>query len=139
MNVDQVGEQNVNAEEAKVEEEKKEEQKTAKKPRRSKKEEAQAAKEEDLNGIYYFSEPVKVTDLWSDDDPNLRKIISKVEASGNYCYALELNDSSNQLYSWGMGSSYVLGNREEDNEFHAFIVNPKMYEELPVQQVACGT
>lgn len=73
-----------------------------------------------------------MNDLWSDDDPNQRKLISHVEASGQYCYALEMNDQSNQLYSWGMGSSYVLGNREEDNQFHAYTVNPKMFEELPV-------
>ena len=36
---------------------------------KSKKEEMQLAKEEDLRNIYYFSDPVKVTDLWNEEDP----------------------------------------------------------------------
>ena len=38
-----------------------------------------------------------------------------------------------------MGSSYVLGNREEDNEFRAYKVHPKMFEELPILKIALGT
>ena len=38
-----------------------------------------------------------------------------------------------------MGSSYVLGNREEDNQYTPYKVHPKMFEEFPVREVACGT
>lgn len=38
-----------------------------------------------------------------------------------------------------MGSNYVLGNREEDNEFRPYTVHPKMFEEMPVMQIGCGT
>lgn len=38
-----------------------------------------------------------------------------------------------------MGSSYVLGNREEDNEYHAYTVHPKMYEENPIKYIGCGS
>lgn len=38
-----------------------------------------------------------------------------------------------------MGSNYVLGNREEENEFKPYKVHPKMFEELPILQIACGT
>lgn len=38
-----------------------------------------------------------------------------------------------------MGDSYVLGNREEDNQFKPYKVHPKMYEELPVKDMALGT
>ena len=38
-----------------------------------------------------------------------------------------------------MGSSYVLGNREEDNQYKPYKVHPKMFDEFPVKQVACGT
>jgi len=31
-----------------------------------------------------------------------------------------------------MGQSYVLGTREEDNEYKPYAVHPKMFEELPV-------
>ena len=70
------------------------------------------SKEEDLNGIYYFSEPVKIEELKKEN-----KVITNVYAKGNYCYALEVGDDtpSNQLYSWGFGENYVLGNRESDN------------------------
>lgn len=38
-----------------------------------------------------------------------------------------------------MGSNYVLGNRDEENEFFPYKVHPKMFEEMPVMQIACGT
>jgi hypothetical protein len=38
-----------------------------------------------------------------------------------------------------MGDSYVLGNREEENQFRPYTVHPKMYEELPVKDMALGT
>jgi hypothetical protein len=53
--------------------------------------------------------------LWSEEDPTKRKVISAIYAAGNYCYALEKTGNLNQLYSWGMGSSYVLGSRDEEN------------------------
>lgn len=46
---------------------------------------------------------------------------------------------SNQLYSWGMGSSYVLGNRDEENEYKPYKVHPKMFEEFPVREMGLGT
>jgi hypothetical protein len=52
------------------------------KTRKSKKDETNVAKEEDLNGIGYFLEPVRVNDLWSDDDPAQRKVIFLVAAAG---------------------------------------------------------
>lgn len=59
-------------EEKKEEEVKVEESKPKKKPVKRKKKEvegAEAAQEEDLVNIYYFNEPTRVQDLWSDDDP----------------------------------------------------------------------
>lgn len=97
------------------------------------------SKEEDLVNIYYFNRPNLVSTLWSDEDPSQTKRISSVYAAGNYCYALEKNDKTNQFYSWGMGQSCVLGNRDDENEFKPYTVHPKMYEELPVIQVGCGT
>jgi len=38
-----------------------------------------------------------------------------------------------------MGSSYVLGNRDEENEYRPYKVNPKMFEEFPVRDVGLGT
>ena len=49
------------------------------------------------------------------------------------------DSKTNQLYSWGMGENYVLGSREDDNQFKPYKVNPKMYDEMPVLMVGCGT
>ncbi len=72
-------------------------------------------KEQDLVNIGYFNRPVLVNELWDELDPAKQHKIVQVYAKGNYCYALEVVEKHNQLYSWGMGDSYVLGNREEEN------------------------
>jgi len=38
-----------------------------------------------------------------------------------------------------MGYNYVLGNREEENEFKPIKVHPKMFFECPVRQVGAGS
>jgi len=38
-----------------------------------------------------------------------------------------------------MGGSYVLGNRDEENEHKPYKVHPKMFEEFPVKDVGLGT
>jgi len=45
--------------------------------------------EEDLKNIFYFSEPIRVDELWGEK----RKNIVSVYASGNYCYALEMQEN----------------------------------------------
>jgi alpha-tubulin suppressor-like RCC1 family protein len=82
-----------------------------------------------------------VKGLWNEEDPASQKKIDSVYAAGHYNIVLEkpADSVTNQLYSWGMGSSYVLGNREEDNQYEPYTVHPKMFEELPVLMVGCGT
>jgi alpha-tubulin suppressor-like RCC1 family protein len=79
-----------------------------------------------------------VSDLWSEEKQT--RIVA-VFAKGNYSYALETPEGSvtNQLYTWGMGENYVLGSREDDNQYKPYKVHPKMFEELPVLQVGTGT
>ena len=87
----------VNAqEEEKKEEVKVEESKDKKRSARKKKvvEGAEAAKEDDLVNIYYFNEPTRVEDLWSDEDPEKQKKIVAVYAAGNYNYALERKEGN---------------------------------------------
>lgn len=62
-------------------------------------------------------------------------------AKGNYSYILETpeGNKSNQLYSWGMGENYVLGSRDDDNQYFPYKVHPKMFEEFPIIQVGAGT
>lgn len=38
-----------------------------------------------------------------------------------------------------MGENYVLGSREENNEFLPYSVHPKMLEELPALMIGAGT
>jgi alpha-tubulin suppressor-like RCC1 family protein len=44
-----------------------------------------------------------------------------------------------EVYSWGMGENFVLGNREDNNEFKPYKLDPRMFEEKKVLQMACGT
>jgi len=55
-----------------------------------------------------------------------------VSAKGNYCYAIVQKDEGNEVYSWGMGENYVLGNRDDENEFKPYKLHPKMFEENKV-------
>ena len=45
----------------------------------------------------------------------------------------------NQIYSWGIGNSYVLGTKEEDSVYEPFNVPHVMYKHLNVEEVTCGT
>lgn len=61
-------------------------------------------------------------------------------AKGNYSYILEKGSSkTNQLYSWGMGENYVLGSREDDNQYKPYTVHPRMFDEFPVLMLGAGT
>ena len=44
-----------------------------------------------------------------------------------------------EVYAWGMGENYVLGNRKDENEFFPELLHPKMFEENTVVQMACDT
>jgi hypothetical protein len=77
-------------------------------------------------------------DLAEGDDPStVRKVCTRVAAAGHYCYALF--NQTKEVYSWGMGENYVLGNRDDCNEFSPYLVDPRMYEGNPVEMIACGT
>ena len=83
----------------------------------------------DLNGIYYFSVPNPVASLDG-------KAVSQVYACGHYCYALA--QTNNEMYAWGMGDNYVLGTRDDENEFEPKLVHPKQFMENRVRQVGTG-
>ena len=51
------------------------------------------------------------------------KDISSVAATGHFCYAL--STKSNELYAWGIGENYVLGTRDDENEYEPKVVHPK--------------
>jgi alpha-tubulin suppressor-like RCC1 family protein len=78
-------------------------------------------KEVNWNYIKYFKRPEHV-----DTVPEMKQI-SKVFAGSNYCYGL--NETTNELWSWGFGYNYVLGTKEEDNCWIPTLVHPKMMYE----------
>lgn len=99
--------------------------------------------EEDLKYIFYFYRPHLVEQLWKldleegDDTNEKRKVCTQVEAAGQYCYAV-IGDQK-EVYAWGFGENYVLGNRDDKNEFEPKLLDQRMFEENPVVMMACGT
>lgn len=85
--------------------------------------------EPDLRDIYYFAQPHLVTDLQE------RKI-TKIQAQGHYCYAL--SETTNELYAWGFGENYVLGNRDDENVYTPLLVHPKQFHENKVKEIGLG-
>jgi hypothetical protein len=99
------------------------------------------AKEEDLKYIYYFYRPQLVEALWKwelaegENETEVRKPAIQINAAGQYSYAI----CKDGVYSWGMGENYVLGNRDDNNEFKPYKLDPRMFEENRVAMIACGT
>lgn len=50
-----------------------------------------------------------------------------------------LVEGKNEVYSWGLGENYVLGNRDDCNQFKPYKMDPRMFEENKVLMMACGT
>lgn len=91
--------------------------------------------------ISYFYRPQIQENLWKwdleegDDASVVRKPATQVAAAGQYCYAI----CGNEVYSWGFGENYVLGNRNDENEFKPYKLDPRMFEENKVIMMALGT
>lgn len=109
------------------------------KPVRPKK--TKAAAEEDLKYIFYFHRPELVESLWKwdleegDDVAACRKPATQVYAAAHCCYAV----CGDEVYSWGFGENYVLGNRADENEFKPYKLDPRMFENNKVIMIGCGT
>ena len=92
--------------------------------------------------IHYFYRPAIVANLWKDqpaegdDLPTVQKHITQVAARGEMNYAVF--GDRNEVYSWGFGENHVLGNLSDENEFKPHLVNPKMWKERKVHQIALG-
>jgi len=59
--------------------------------------------------------------------------IGKIRCSMNYNYAL--SEKNSEVYSWGMGESYVLGNKKDDNEAEPFKIPREFYFNKKVEKV----
>lgn len=51
----------------------------------------------------------------------------------------EVDERLNVVYSWGIGNSYVLGNKDEDTVYTPQEVKPEQYKNLNPISVSCGT
>ena len=65
----------------------------------------------------------------------MRKFARQVVAGNHFSYAV----TTDGVYSWGFGENYVLGNRDDNNEFTPYKLDPKMFEHNHLQMLACGT
>ena len=72
-----------------------------------------------------------------EDESELRKVCTQVQAAGSYCYAVF--EGRKEVYAWGFGDNYVLGNRKDENEFVPCLLDPRMFEENKCIQMACGS
>jgi alpha-tubulin suppressor-like RCC1 family protein len=58
---------------------------------------------------------------------------NRIRSSMNFNYALD--SGKNQVYSWGFGMSYVLGNKDETNETSPFSIPQQFFKNLNVVDV----
>ena len=62
--------------------------------------------------------------------------ISNIASSMNYNYAIDFEN--NNVYSWGMGESYLLGNKSDRNENIPFSIPREFYYNMIVDQISLG-
>jgi regulator of chromosome condensation len=72
--------------------------------------------------------PIKVDFFNSDSRP-----ANIIRSSMNFNYAVD--SGKNQVYSWGFGMSYVLGNKDDNNEKSPFSIPQQFYKNLNVVNV----
>ena len=62
--------------------------------------------------------------------------IKEIDSYGNYNFAY--NPESGKAYSWGFGASYVLGNKEEENEEKPFEINKEFFKNMRLKNISLG-
>ena len=55
-----------------------------------------------------------------------------------YLYFYAINYEKNNVYSWGMGESYVLGNKKEKQEKKPYLIKSAFYKNLKVTDISLG-
>lgn len=66
-----------------------------------------------------------------------RNRVENIVSSANFCYAV--NYSEQKVYSWGFGTSYVLGNKKEDENISTpFHVDREFYLNKRIEQLSLG-
>lgn len=119
--------------------------------KKASKKKEQDKKPDEMKYVEYFYRPQIVNKLWKQDlqegdvESEVRKNALFVAAAGHYSYAIVENKGKvNEVYSWGMGECYVLGNRSDDTEFFPYLLKPrndqdKLFDGKQVVEMHCGT
>ena len=82
---------------------------------------------ENLDGKQHFATPTWVAELEN---------ISLISSGSHFNYAA----GNGKVFSWGFGMNYVLGNKEDDNEFRPYQVDQQnMYWEHALDKIACAS
>ena len=68
---------------------------------------------------------------------NPNNIVDEIYACNQYFYAK--NNTTNKVYSWGMGDSYKLGNRKEKSELSPYLINNLFFKNLYISDLALGS
>lgn len=76
---------------------------------------------------FSVEQPTKVIKLSEDIG------IDSINCSMNFNYAF--SEKTNEVYTWGMGESYVLGNKKDDNEAEPFKIPKEFYFNKKISKV----
>ena len=77
-------------------------------------------------------------DIDHSEDPVLVDVpeeVVRISSGAHFNYAIT---ATGQLYSWGQGDNFVLGNQREDSEGHPRLVNPGLFNSDAVVVAAAG-
>mmetsp|Transcript_18225 Transcript_18225/g.15893 ORF Transcript_18225/g.15893 Transcript_18225/m.15893 type:complete len:86 (-) Transcript_18225:503-760(-) len=58
-----------------------------------------------------------------------------IKSGGSYNYAI---NGEGQVYSWGMGVSYVLGSRNEDTQYEPFDIPTRFFKSEKQSSISLG-
>lgn len=102
--------------------------------------------EPDLRNIQYMPKPYPLDDLWKPDEllqegenkEELQKPVTQILAQSHYSYAVV--GSRNEVYAWGFGENFVLGNRKDENIHRCNErIDVRMFKRNKVLQVQGGS
>ena len=62
--------------------------------------------------------------------------VNEISAAYQSFYARNINN--NNVYSWGSGDSYILGNKKEKSEKNPYLIDNKFYKNMKVSQLDMG-
>ena len=76
-----------------------------------------------------ISIPTKLNNIKNND-------IKEIQSYGNFNYVF--NPENGKCYSWGFGSSYVLGNKKEENEIKPYEIKKEFFKNMRLRNLSLG-